>query len=158
MKRFPEPSADNGFLSTHIQLLRVSFRHWTGRDLVDPGLSELEAARAIYEAPYVVASHDTQADPVLNYGNRAAQTLWECDWPTFTALPSRKTAEPLARAEREELLRRVSEQGFIDDYSGVRVTATGRRFGIKQATVWNLLDEHKRYQGQAVVFSDWAFL
>jgi hypothetical protein len=35
-------------------------------------------------------------------------------------------------------------RGFIDDYAGVRIARTGRRFLIQRATVWNLTDD----QGQ----------
>ena len=158
MIRLPEPNAHNHYLATHIELLRASYRHWTGNELVDQALSAREAAHAIHRAAFVVASHDIQPDPVLNYGNRAALALWECDWAGFTSLPSRKTAEPVARAEREVLLRRVSEHGYIDDYSGIRVSTTGQRFLIERATVWNLLDEQGSYRGQAVIFSDWSFV
>lgn len=52
----------------------------------------------------MVVSHQTQADPVLCYGNRRALSLWEMDLPTLTSTPSRLTAEPLERAERQRLL------------------------------------------------------
>lgn len=61
-------------------------------------------AQALFEAPRVVVSHQTQADPVLCYGNRRALVLWEMDAPTLTSTPSRLTAEPLERAERQRLL------------------------------------------------------
>ena len=52
----------------------------------------------------------------------------------------------------------VTARGFIDDYSGIRISKMGRRFRIEQATVWNLLDEHKNHAGQAALFSQWEFL
>ena len=30
---------------------------------------------------------------------------------------------------------------FIDDYTGVRISASGRRFRIDKAVVWNLVDQ-----------------
>ena len=48
--------------------------------------------------------------------------------------------------------------GFIDDYAGIRISKTGRRFRIAQATVWNLLDERGIYSGQAAMFLRWEFL
>ena len=60
--------------------------------------------------------------------------------------------------ERAEFLRRVREQGFIDDYSGIRISSKGRRFRIAQATVWNVADAHGNYAGQAATFSKWEFL
>jgi hypothetical protein len=62
------------------------------------------------------------------------------------------------RDERARLLDRVSQQGYIDDYRGVRISKTGRRFMIEQATVWNLLDENGAPYGQAATFSQWRYL
>jgi hypothetical protein len=56
------------------------------------------------------------------------------------------------------LLTAVTQQGYIDDYSGIRISRTGRRFRILQATVWNLIDAHDRYAGQAASFDRWEFL
>lgn len=112
--------------------------------------------QSLWTAPFVVASHDTQADPVFNYGNKAALTLFEMSWEQFTSLPSRLSAEPLLRAERQRLLDRVHEFGFIDDYSGVRISASGRRFRIESATVWSLIDENGVDRGQAVMFEAWS--
>ena len=79
-------------------------------------------------------------------------------WDEFTRTPSRLTAEAPNREERARLLNAVTTLGFIDDYSGIRISKTGRRFRIEQATVWNLLDERENYVGQAAMFSRWEFL
>ena len=73
----PVPEESNGFLAEHASRLIQSYRRWTGRDLVDPQLSPVEQARALYEAPFVTASHGIEADPVFNYANRAALTRSE---------------------------------------------------------------------------------
>ena len=135
-----------------------SLRHWTGRDLL-PGLfNPLGLAKNVFAAPFVLVSHGTEADPVLNYGNAAALALWEMTWEELTRTPSRLTAEAPNREERARLLAAVTRDGFIDDYSGIRISKNGRRFRIAQATVWNLLDEQGRHAGQAATFSDWEFL
>jgi predicted DNA-binding protein (UPF0251 family) len=54
------------------------------------------------------------------------------------------------------LLERVAAQGFIDDYTGVRIAKSGRRFRIQRATVWNLVDSSGRRVGQAATFADWV--
>jgi hypothetical protein len=152
------PCALNNYVADHAALLLDSYERFTGRQLLPAGPSPAQRARALFEAPFVVVSHDTAADPVLTYGNLAALALWETDWATLTRLPSRLTAEPLERAERQRLLARVSRDGFIDDYSGIRVSASGRRFRIEGATVWNLVDAAARHLGQAAAFSNWEFL
>jgi len=157
-EKIPVPQVGNDYLADYAGLLIASYRHSTGRDLVAPGQSEIERARTLYEAPFVVASHGTEPDPVFNYGNRAALALFEATWDAFTSLPSRLSAEPMARAERERLLARVHVHGFIDDYSGVRVSTRGRRFRIARATVWNVIDAAGAPRGQAVMFRDWEYL
>ena len=129
-----------------------------GGELLAPRGTSLEDARALFEAPFVVVSHGTEVDPILNYGNRTALELWEMDVDTLLQTPSRLTAEPVHRDERAKLLQRTTRDGFVDDYSGIRITASGRRFLIGQAIVWNLIDEEGQYAGQAATFSTWEWL
>jgi hypothetical protein len=114
--------------------------------------------RKNFHAPFVLVSHGTESDPVLNYGNRAALALWEMSWEELTRTPSRLTAEAPNREARAKLLEAVARRGFIDDYSGVRISKTGRRFRIARATVWNLLTGDNQPCGQAAMFDRWEFL
>ncbi len=123
-----------------------------------PEIQGLELAQRLYEAPFVVVSHGTQVDPILNYGNATAQRLWELSWDELTSMPSRLTAEAPLREERARLLAAVTSQGFIDDYTGIRMTRSGRRFKISLATVWNLVTLDGQHYGQAALFSEWAWL
>jgi hypothetical protein len=154
----PEPSAGNSYLVDHVDLLRSSLRHWAGRDLIAADRSAAEAARLVYDAPVVVLSHTADADPILTYGNHAALDLFELSWDELIRMPSRLTAEAPDREERARLLARVVANGYVDDYSGVRVSRTGRRFRIERATVWNLLGPDGRHCGQAAAFSEWRYL
>ena len=139
-------------------LMARSLKHWTGRDLPVGNFSPVELAEKVFHAPFVLVSHGTEADPFLNYGNASALALWEMSWAELTRTPSRLTAEAPDREARARLLAAVTARGFIDDYSGVRISKTGRRFRIAQATVWNLLDELGNHAGQAALFSRWEFL
>jgi hypothetical protein len=152
------PAAANEFLAPHVSLLLRSLRGLTGRELVDPHLSAAEQARALYEAPFVVVSHDTAPDPVFNYANRSALELWEMSWEAFTRLPSRLSAEPLEQTARARFLAEVAASGFVTSYAGVRVSRTGRRFRIEDAVVWNVLGPRGRPCGQAATFARWVFL
>lgn len=142
----------------HTQILLDSYHHWTGRQLIPRNGSPADQAKALYLAPFVVVSHGTQSDPILNYGNQAALLLWEMPLEKLLITPSRLTAEPMHRDERARLLERTTRDGFVDDYQGIRVTSTGRRFRIDQATVWNLQDATGHRVGQAATFSSWHFL
>ena len=142
----------------HTQILLNSFEHFLGCPLLtNRGIPE-EDSEALFKAPFVVVSHGTQADPILNYGNQVAVDLWETDLATLLTMPSRKTAEPVHRSDRADMLARTARDGYIDDYQGIRITATGKRFRIDQAVVWNLINADGHPVGQAATFSDWVML
>lgn len=138
------------------RLIVDSFARLLRRPLLDAASDDVFAA--LWNAPRVVVAHDGGADPVFFYGNRLALELFEMDFAAFTRLPSRFSAEPLERAERERLLAEVSRQGYIDNYAGVRISSSGRRFHIEQAVVWNLLDAAGAVHGQAATFMRWSGL
>ncbi len=140
------------------QVIARSLKHWAGRELLPASLPPAEFAENIFHAPFVLVSHGMEADPVLNYGNAAALSLWEMSWAELTRTPSRLTAEAPNREERARLLAAVTARGFIDDYSGIRISKSGRRFRIAQATVWNLLSETGQPCGQAAMFAQWKLL
>jgi hypothetical protein len=156
MSALTEPCEANSFLADHAALLIGSFRQLTGRELL-PGVPQdpVTAARQLWEAPVFVSSHDGAPDPVLNYGNRTALALFGMDWEGFTSTPSRFTAEPENRDERAAMLARAARDGFIDDYSGVRLAGDGRRFRIESATIWNVTDASGARVGQAATFARW---
>lgn len=139
-------------IRTQSSLILDNYSRYFGEELVVRGPAE---ADELMDTTFVVLSHGTEADPIFNYGNRAAQNLFEMDWATLTALPSRFSAEAMHRAERERLLCEVQEQGYSDAYGGVRVSASGRRFRINGARIWMLLDATGMTVGQAATFHKW---
>ena len=147
------PDSSNDYQAKHAALILSSHRRLLGTDLLTP--PSAKAGVALYESSCVVLAHEASADPVFFYANRAAQTLFEMSWDALVRLPSRYSAEPLVREERQRLLERVAAQGYIDDYSGIRIAASGRRFRIERATVWNLIDSAGQVIGQAAAFSEW---
>ena len=132
-----------------IALIAESYRRLTGRDLVP---ADADPATALWQAPQAIVAHVTEPDPLFVFGNAAALAAFETDFAAFTRMPSRLSAEAPLREERRLLLNRVSRDGFIDDYAGIRISAKGRRFAISGATVWNLIDEVGANLGQAAVF------
>ena len=155
---FSYPSEANQYLQHHVALLLLSLHHWTGRPLIDPALPVAERARCLFHAPFAVLSHNTAGDPILNYANLTALALFDMNWDELVRTPSRLTAEEIHRDARAALLAAVARQGYIDDYRGVRVSRTGRRFLIERATVWNLLDDNGTACGQAATFTEWKLL
>ncbi|MEM8643062.1 MAG: MEKHLA domain-containing protein [Cyanobacteria bacterium P01_G01_bin.54] len=154
----PVPFLNTPFYRQHGNLLCQSYQRFTGQSLLPNPLTHEEPIEALFAAPFALLSHGIEADPIFNFGNQTALTLFELTWAQLLQVPSRTSAEPLNQAERQRLLTRVTEQGYIDDYSGVRISATGRRFLIRAAIVWNLIDAQGQYQGQAAVFDQWCFL
>lgn len=157
MLDLPVPSQENDFYQTHIELLLHSYRQLLGKPLLELA-DGLSLGQQVYQADFALLSHDTAADPLFNYANQTAQDLFELSWAEFIGMPSRFSAEPVNREERERLLNQVTSQGYIDNYSGVRIAKSGKRFLIERAVVWNVYDSAQRYVGQAACFSDWRLL
>jgi hypothetical protein len=134
-------------------LIAQSFARVTGGALVPPGS---DAAAALWSLPAAVVAHGTEPDPLFFYGNRAALALFEFPAAQFVRLPSRLSAEPGNRAARARLMASVIADGFVAGYSGVRISASGKRFRIAGATVWNLVDADGALCGQAAVFDRWT--
>jgi hypothetical protein len=136
-----------------VELIAISYQNLTGEALVvAPG----NPVAALWSAEQAIVAHGTEADPVFFFGNATALRLFEMPFEEFTRLPSRLSAEPMLREERQRLLDRVARDGIIQDYAGVRISASGRRFRILNAEVWNLTDESGRAAGQAAAFSEWV--
>jgi len=140
------------------QLLLNSYRHWTGHELLERTGDQAYQAHALFLLPSVVVSHGIEEDPLLNYGNQAALDLWEMTWEELTRTPSRLTTESTNRAEREWMLEQARARGYIDTYRGVRITATGRRFLVESAMIWNVVNAQGLRVGQAAGFARWTWL
>ena len=137
-------------------LLVSSYRCTVGSE---PGFLEHGTHRSadwLYaQASHPVLAHNTDPDPRFIYANRAAQTAFDYDWDEITSLPSRLSAEPVVREERQRLLDSVARHGFATGYSGIRIAKSGRRFLIEDGVVWQLIDRHGAVRGQAATFARW---
>jgi len=141
------------------QLILANYRRLFGRDLAgsdDP----TRATDALFAAPRAVLSAlgPFGSDHIFNYANRTALMLFEYTWDELIGRPSSVSAEPVHREERRRLLDEVGRNGFIENYSGIRISRTGRRFRIVNASVFNLLDDAGHYLGQAATFADYDCL
>lgn len=146
----------NSWKKNHIKTLTDSYEHHFNKKLLNIESSSL--ADAIDQAPFVLLSHGTESDPILNYGNLKALELWEMNWEELTQMPSRLTAEPLEREARDLFMKEVTKKGHLSGYQGVRISKTGKRFRIHNAQIWNLIDENNHYLGQAACFHQWDFI
>jgi PAS domain-containing protein len=118
-----------------------------------PGGDLAAQARWLYdEAPFCLLAHDAGPDPRFFYVNRATQRCFEYGWSELVGMPSRLSAGPAERDEREHFLREVGARGYMRGYRGLRIAKSGRRFWIEDVTVWNLRDAHGTYLGQAASY------
>ena len=143
--------------TAHAMLMLSSHQRLVGRSLFarSPGETDDALARRLYTAHFGLLSHDDRPDPCFDYANLVAQQLFERGWDEMIGMPSRLSAEAPERAERERFLARVAEKGYVDDYTGIRIARSGRRFRILRATIWNLLDASGRRIGQAAAILGW---
>jgi hypothetical protein len=147
-------------LDERLRIIVESYQRLTGKPLLGTdaylppcrGDDAAALGAAMWNASRAIVAHGTEADPVFFYGNRLALDLFEMTFEEFTRLPSRLSAEPLVQEAREKLLEKVAQQGYVDNYSGLRIAKNGRRFMIADCTVWNLVDASGVVHGQAAVF------
>lgn len=134
--------------------LAKSYEKWTGKPLLGP--STPFGVEHLHGAEVAILAHDGAADPRFVYANLSAMRLFKLDWADIIGMPSRLSAEPDLREARAALLQRVARDGYVEDYTGVRIASDGSRFRIEQATVWNVLDQAGRLCGQAALIRQWT--
>jgi len=142
----------------HGKLLCSSFKRLLKRGLLENSHHSSSEIVQLFQAPFVLLSHGTEQDPVFNFGNRMALELFELEGYQLLQMPSRKSAESVERSERGKFLKTVSDDGFIENYSGIRISATGQRFLIENAIVWNVVNENNVMHGQAAMFKHWKYI
>lgn len=145
-------------------LLKASYEKFVGQALVkDESLEGERLVQALYDHEAVILSdrykqpHPTQG-PKFCFANAAAQKLFGYNWDEFSKTPSSRSAEPEAQENRIKLLERANKNGFIDDYSGIRIDKNGKRFQIENVILWNVCNSRGQKLGQAAMFKDFKFL
>ena len=159
----PSPIWYDPLMVAHASVLIRSHHQATGKELVPLKLLQedpVTAAKELFFLPdRIVVSHGTQSSgegPVLNYGNSAALKRWAASWEQLTAMASKYTAEPVEQSERQAFLQQVLDQGFVDNYVGVRIALDKTRFRMLDGCVWNVrVPEFDGLVGQAATFSRW---
>jgi hypothetical protein len=144
-------SYDDHETDAYAELLEESYKRWTGRPLSDHG----GIGESLYRLPCAVISHGMQTDPIFCYANLYAQRLFGYSWDEFTSLPSRMSAQQIAQGDRQRLLSRSKHDGYVENYIGVRITKSGKRFFIMETTFWQVVDDSGKLHGQAAAINKW---
>ena len=140
------------------QIILNSYQKLLGKELIERKGDKLNQAKTLFYAPFMVYSHNTDLDPLYNYGNEQGLKLWEMDWQELITTPSRTTTQPLLREERAKILAETTSKSYITDYQGIRISKKGTKYKIDDITVWNLTDSQGKYCGQAATFSQWKII
>ena len=140
----------------HTQILLDSYVNCTGKQLIERTSLE-EDAENLTKADFVIVSHNDQPDPILTYGNTIGLGLGEWDWDTFVKTPSRYTAQPSRKELREIMLSKVQERAYFKGYEGVRISASGKRFMIKNALIWNLIEKEGSHMDKQLLLRNGFF-
>ena len=139
-------------------LLVASYRRTVGAEpaFFEPGLpaSDLLPRGSMTRRATPSSPTTPDPDPRFIYANKAAQACFEYGWDEIVSLPSRLSAEPVDREERQRLLDDVARHGFATGYSGWRI-ASPAAASIEDGVVWQLIDEDGAVRGQAATFAKW---
>ncbi|WP_075591270.1 MEKHLA domain-containing protein [Labilibacter marinus] len=151
-------NSENSYLKEYIHLITSSLKKLANIEIVDFSLSIEEQAKQVFNSDYVLLAHNGSNDPTFNYANQKALSLFEMTWDEFTNMPSKYSAESDERATREQFLAEVAEKGFSKNYSGIRISKTGKRFEIRNVILWNVYDSEGNRIGQAAMFDKYEYL
>lgn len=158
MEKTGLPSDENNYLKDYIYLITNSLKKLADIEIVDSSLSLEEQAKQVFNAGYVFLAHNAANEPIFNYANQTALNLFEMSWDEITNLSSKYSAENDERGKREEFIAEVTAKGYSKDYSGIRVSKTGKRFEIKNVILWNVYDSENNRIGQAAMFDEYNYL
>jgi hypothetical protein len=158
LKKNGLPSDENNYLKDYIYLITNSLRKLANIEIVDASLSLEEQAKQAFHSKYVLLAHNASEDPIFNYANQSALNLFEMSWDEFIGMPSKYSAESDERGNREKFITEVEAKGYSNDYSGIRISKTGKRFEIKNVILWNVYDADNKRIGQAALFEEYSYL
>lgn len=158
MKKTGLPSSENSYLKDYIYQITSSLKKLANIEIVDPSLSLEDQAKQAFTSDYVLLAHNATNEPIFNYANQTALRLFEMSWDEFTTMPSKYSAESDERGKREQFIAEVEQKGYSKDYSGIRVSKTGKRFEIKNVILWNVYDLENNRIGQAALFHEFSYL
>ena len=150
-------NSKQNWCNQHVHNLLRSYYNLLGHKFENLDLEDLALGNTILHSEWAVISHGNGLDPFFNYGNKTALSLFEVNLNELKKIRSRNSAEAAFQANREMFMQQVKAKGFITGYSGVRISATGKRFEIKNVTIWNVTDEKGNPAGQAACFKEWHY-
>ncbi|KAG2482451.1 hypothetical protein HYH03_018621 [Edaphochlamys debaryana] len=156
-----QPATEDQYASPEARMLCFylmdSYHRLTKKYLLE-GVNLERLPSALYRAPFALLAHNKfQAgvtDPNYIYANRAALNLFEVSWDEMLSTPSRKSAaaDPEAQLDRNGLLEEAATKGVVTGFEAWRVSKSGKRFKIKDVTLFNIMDRSGTKMGQAAVF------
>jgi hypothetical protein len=158
MKTNNIPSNENSYLKEYVHLITHSLKKLANIEIVDFSLSPEEQAKQAFNSNYVLLAHNAANEPIFNYANQTALNLFEMSWHEFTSMSSKYSAESDQREKREKFLADVTQNGYSTNYSGIRISKTGKKFEIKNVTLWNVYDSKNNRIGQAALFHEYNYL
>jgi hypothetical protein len=131
------------------------YKQLTGQGLFCPEEVEDRYQWLHNEAPYSILAHGRGPDPVFFYANQCTLNCFKYSPEEMVQLPSRLSAGPMDRAERQLLLDTVTRDGIAKILQGPRVDKFGETFIINDVEVWQLGFNTDDVWGQAALF--WPF-
>lgn len=134
-----------------VRLSCESLERFTGTSLLK--VMNVDTMDAIHDnTRYAVLSHGNQTDPIYNYFNKAALLQFEYPEEEIYLLPSRYSAPPALRQDRDEKISSAVQQNVQFIPSAIRQGKSGKQFELINVTLWNVYNERNERVGQSAVF------
>jgi hypothetical protein len=135
---------------SHVSMLDESLRKLTGKGVcermeildnsADPS-TIMDSREAVYNKiclndRFVLISHGTEDNPIYNFVNVAGLEAFVRTWDNFK-IPSRESVVLQSKDEalRIELMNKVTNTGFVEGATGIRVRGDGKYIRLVDAVV-----------------------
>ena len=149
------PQKNNSYYQKFIDLLYDGLKKYGLQQYFHNEKGEKLNAEQIYKAPFILLSHNKQTQqPKFCYANKKGLELFEYKWKEFIQTPSKNSVNENESENRKKLFKQVENKGFIEQYSGIRVSKNGKLFKIANVLVWN--SPNKKYQ--SALIKNWNYL
>jgi len=142
---------------SHISILNSCLQKLSGKGIYERmGLSAETSTylEVCQNKRFALISHTTEMDPIFNYGNEAVLNAFARSYDELCVIPSRLSA--VAGTDdhhlRTKLMHKVTNDGYVEGASGIRIRGDRQFLRFVDAVVWNCHDENGEYYGQACFF------
>jgi len=99
-----------------------------------------------------VLSHGIQADPIYNYGNQAALTLFGHTIESLCRTPSRRSTLPTLEQNRATIIADIEKSDYGYFHNALRCSTSGKIWVMSEILYWKVYNDEGKHIGAAAFY------